>query len=162
MSPTEIQWDFFIQSLIGFLTRSLIILYLIIFGSYILWTRQPDYFDGEKYPATIQMVQDSASGKNIPMALYSIGIHQYRVAAQYPLITYQPGQKVTVIFELAHPSKAKVYRFWGYWILWEELIGSIVALIALFQVAVSITNNPSAGSLKEQLAYQPEKKTKYD
>lgn len=108
------------------------------------------------------MVQDSASGKSIPMAFYSIGIHQYRIDVHYPLIAYQPGQKVTVIFESAHPSKAKVYRFWGYWILWEELIGSIVALFALFQIAVSITSNPSAGSLKEQLAYQPEKKTKYD
>lgn len=96
------------------------------------------------------------------MAFYSIGIHQYRIAANYPLLSYEPSEKVTVIFESAHPSKAKVYRFWGYWILWEELLGSIIALIALFQVAVSITNNPSAGSLKEQLAYQPEKKTKYD
>ncbi|WP_026763506.1 hypothetical protein [Sediminibacterium salmoneum] len=108
------------------------------------------------------MVQDSTSGKSIPRAFYSIGIHEYNIDVQYPLITYLPGQKVTVVFETAHPSKAKVYRFWGYWILWEELIGSVVALIALFQVAVSITNNPSAGSLKEQLAYEPEKKTKYD
>lgn len=135
---------------------------MIIFGCYILWTRQPDYFDGEKYPATIQLVKDTANGNTLPMAFYSIGIHQYRIAANYPLLSYEPNQKVTVIFESAHPSKAKVYRFWGYWILWEELLGSIIALIALFQVAVSITNNPSAGSLKEQLAYQPEKKTKYD
>lgn len=108
------------------------------------------------------MIPDSTNGKDRPVAYYSIGIHQYHIPVHYPLVAYHPGQQVTVIFESAHPSKAKVYRFWGYWLLWEELIGSIVALIALFQVAVSITSNPSAGSLKEQLAYQSEKKTKYD
>lgn len=144
------------------MTKSLIILYLIIFGCYIVWTRQPDYFDGEKYPATIQLIQNSATGKTIPMAFYSVGIHQYSIPAYYPLLTYRSNEKVTVIFESAHPSKAKVYRFWGYWILWEELMGSIIALFLLFQVAVSITNNPSEGALKEQLAYQPQKKTKYD
>ena len=108
------------------------------------------------------MIPDSTNGENRPVAFYSIGIHQYRIPAHYPLVTYQPGEQVTVIFESAHPLKAKVYRFWGYWLLWEELIGSIVALIVLFQIAVSITNNPSDASMKEQLAYQPEKKTKYD
>jgi hypothetical protein len=144
------------------LNRSLIILYLIIFGSYILWTRQPDYFDGEKYPATIQMVKDSATNQIIPKAFYSIGINAYSINVAYPLLSYQAGEKVTVIFESEHPSKASVYRFWGYWLHWEELIGSIIAAIVLFQIAVSITNNPTDAALKEQLDYTPEKKTKYD
>ena len=144
------------------MNRSLIILYLIIFGSYILWTRQPDYFDGEKYPATIQMVKDSATNQLIPKAFYSIGITAYSINVAYPFLSYQAGEKVTVIFESEHPSKASVYRFWGYWLHWEELIGSIIAAIVLFQIAVSITNNPTDAALKEQLDYTPEKKTKYD
>ncbi len=144
------------------MNRSLIILYLIVFGSYILWTRQPDYFDGEKYPATIQMVKDSATNQIVPKAYYSIGVNQYSIKVSYPLLSYQANEKVTVIFESEHPSKASVYRFWGYWLHWEELIGSIIAAIVLFQIAVSITNNPTDAALKEQLDYSPEKKTKYD
>lgn len=135
---------------------------MIIFGSYILWTRQPDYFDGEMYPATIKMVKDSVAKTIKPKAFYSIGVQQYAIDVAYPLVSYQPNEKVTVIFETEHPSKAAVYRFWGYWLHWEELLGSIVAAFLLFQVAVSITNNPTAEALKEQLDYTPEKKTKYD
>jgi len=127
-----------------------------------LWTRQPDYFDGEKYPATIQLVKDSISNKMIPKAFYSIGVDQYSIEVAYPFLTYVENEKVTVIFESEHPSKASVYRFWGYWLHWEELVGSIIAAIVLFQIAVSITNNPTEAAMKEQMDYTPEKKTKYD
>lgn len=137
------------------------ILYLIIFGCYILWSRQPDYFDGEMYPATIQMQMDSISKKVVPKAIYSIGVNQYSVNASYPLINYKTNERVEVIVEHEHPSRAVVYRFWGYWITWGELLTSIVIAVLLFQVAVSITKNPTPDSLLEQLSYQPEKKTKY-
>ena len=108
------------------------------------------------------MVKDSASNKIVPNAFYSIGVNQYAIPVAYPLINYQANDKVTVIFETEHPEKASVYRFWGYWLHWEELIGSIIAAIVLFQIAVSITNNPTVDALKEQMDYAPEKKTKYD
>jgi hypothetical protein len=57
---------------------------------------------------------------------------------------------------------AKVYNFWGYWITWGELLTSIGLFIALFQVAVAVTKNPTAESLKEQLEYKEEKKKRYD
>lgn len=98
----------------------------------------------------------------IPKAFYSIGVDQYSIEVAYPFLTYLENEKVTVIFESEHPSKASVYRFWGYWLHWEELIGSIIAAIVLFQIAVSITNNPTESAVKEQLDYTPEKKTKYD
>ena len=137
------------------------ILYLIIFGCYILWSRQPDYFDGEMYPATIQMQMDSISKKVVPKAIYSIGVNQYSVNASYPLINYKTNERVEVIVEHEHPNRAVVYRFWGYWITWGELVTSIIMAVLLFQVAVSITKNPTPEALKEQLSYQPEKKTKY-
>ena len=108
------------------------------------------------------MVKDSATNQIVPKAYYSIGVNQYSIRVSYPLLSYQANEKVTVIFESEHPSKASVYRFWGYWLHWEELIGSIIAAIVLFQIAVSITNNPTDAALKEQLDYTPEKKTKYD
>ncbi len=143
------------------MTKGLILLYFVIFGCYILWSRQPDYFDGEKYPATIKMEMDSIVKKVIPKAVYLIGGNAYSVSAVYPLVNYDLYEKVEVIVEREHPNRAVVYRFWGYWITWGELLTSIVMAILLFQVAVSITKNPTPEALMEQLSYKPEKKTKY-
>ncbi|MBH2004648.1 MAG: hypothetical protein I8H66_08155 [Sphingobacteriia bacterium] len=143
------------------MNKGLLILYLIIFGCYQVWSRQPDYFDGEKYPATIQMVMDSATGKMMPIAFYSIGTKPYSTKAAYVLQQYKPGEKVTIIVEHEHPERAAVYRFWGYWITWEELLASVVIAVLLFQVAVSITSNPTPEAVREQMDYKPEKKTKY-
>lgn len=104
---------------------------------------------------------DSVSNKFVPKAVYSIGLNQYRVNASYPLINYYANERVEVIVEHEHPSRAVVYRFWGYWITWGELLTSIVMAILLFQVAASITKNPTPEALLEQMSYHPEKKTKY-
>jgi len=59
------------------------------------------------------------------------------------------------------PEKGAVYTFWGYWITWGELIMSVVLCFVLFQIAVSVTNNPSPESLIEQMEFKEEKKKKY-
>ncbi len=143
------------------MNKALLTLYLIIFGSYIIVTRQPDYFDGEKYPATIRIRKDAGSNNNIAKAFYSIGANKYEITADYIFYHYREGEKIEIIVELEHPEKAAVYRYWGYWITWEELLSSIIIAFILFQVAVSITNNPTKEALAEQLAYKEEKKTKY-
>jgi hypothetical protein len=126
-----------------------------------LFTRVPDYFDGEKYPATISLVKDSL-GNIIPFAKYNYEGKYYTIDARYFPYQYLNGEKLTVILEKEHPQKAAIYRFGGYWLSWGELIGSIIAAILLFQVAVSITKNPTPEALLEQLSYKEEKKTKYD
>ena len=107
------------------------------------------------------MQLDSKTKKIIPKAFYSIGGKEFSVSALYPLVNYNPNEKVEVILEHEHPNRAVVYRFWGYWITWGELLTSIVMAVLLFQVAVSINKNPTPDALLEQLSYQPEKKTKY-
>lgn len=143
------------------MNKSLIILYLLIFVTYIVWTRQPDYFDGEIYPGMIRLDKNS-SGQIIPKADYSVGLNKYTINAGYPLSHYTDGEQINIILEHEHPDKGVVYRFWGYWITWEELLASIIIAILLFQIAVSITNNPSDESLQEQLTFKVEIKTKYD
>jgi len=54
-----------------------------------------------------------------------------------------------------------VYAAWGYWIRWQELLGSIVALLVLFRVAVAITSNPTPEAVIEQMEYKEEKKKRY-
>jgi len=144
------------------LLRSVFILYLICFGCYILFTRQPDYFDGEKAPATIQNVYDTATKKTIPVAVYQAGGTWYQTDAHYFLRPIKIGQKVTVIYETATPETAAVYTFWGYWIGWGELLFSVIGYVLLLQVAYSVTTNPNAQSFQEQLSYKPENKRKYN
>ncbi|NCT95449.1 MAG: hypothetical protein GXC72_13560 [Chitinophagaceae bacterium] len=141
--------------------KGIFTLYLVCFGCYLLFTRQPDYFDGEKAPAAIQMRWDSASGKTLPKAVFQTRGKQYAIDASYPLLHPQAGDSVTVIYEVANPEKAAVYRFWGYWLGWGELIMSVILCAALFQVAVSVTSNPAPEAVIEQLEYKEEKKTRY-
>jgi len=84
------------------------------------------------------------------------------VDARYVLRDLYEGKRLFVIYEESQPEKAAVYSWWGYWITAGELFGSMVLFIALFQVAVALTKNPTAESLIEQLDYNPEKKRKYD
>ena len=138
------------------------ILYFVIFSLYVWFSRRPDYFDGEFAPATIHLIHDNASQKQIAKANFTVGTASYQVDADYLLHSYQQGERVEVIYELSNPQKAVVYAFWGYWVTLGELITSIIMWFLLFQVAVGITNNPTPEALLEQLEYIPEKKTKYD
>jgi len=72
------------------------------------------------------------------------------------------GKQVQVIYETPDPAKAAVYSFWGYWITWSELIGSIALLIVTMEAAKAITKNPTAEAVIEQMEYKPEKKRRYD
>jgi len=136
-------------------------LYLVCFGCYLVFTRQPDYFDGEKVPATIHWMRDSASRMLIPKAVYSDGYKTFSIDARYVLREWKEGDRLTVIYEVGKPVHAAVYRFWGYGITWGELLASIVLCVVLFQVAVAITSNPTPESLVEQLEFKEEKKSRY-
>jgi hypothetical protein len=130
------------------------ILYLILFGSYILFTRQPDFFDGEITTGTV--------ANNGEQVNFFDGNKAYTIEGNYIFTSLQKNNTVKVIYETRHPQKAVPYRIWGYWLLWQEIVGSIVGWILLFQIAVGINKNPTAEALKEQLEYNPRKKTKYD
>jgi len=140
--------------------KTIIILYLVCFSCYIFFTRQPDFIDGDITTATIHYIKDS-TGNRIPKALFSIGINKYTIDAAYLFRNPQEGSRVDVIYEASMPTKAKVYSWWGYWFKAEELIGSLVLFIVLFQIAIAVTKNPTAESLIEQLDYKPEKKRRY-
>jgi len=127
-----------------------------------LFTRQPDFFDGEKAPATIQNIYDSLGKQTIPAAMYQANGKWYHADARYFLRKNTVGEKVTVIYETATPETAAVYTFWGYWIGWGELLFTVVGYIVLLQIAYAVTTNPNAQSLQDQLSYKPENKRKYN
>ena len=141
--------------------KSITILYFVCFASYLFLSRQPDYLDGETAPATIHWLTDSASGKSIPKAVFNDGRKEHAIDARYFLRDLKNGDKVEVIYETDHPEKAAVYTFFGYWMTWGELIATVLIYIALFQVAVSVTKNPTPEALIEQLEFKEVPKRKY-
>ena len=142
--------------------KSITILYLVCFGCYIFLTRQPDYLDGEKSPAIIQWLPDSTSAIKIPKAVFSETGKEYAVDARYFLREWKPGERTEVIYETEHPEKAAVYAFWGYWMSWGEVLATVLMYLALFQIALSLTKNPTPEALLEQLEFKPEKKKRYE
>ena len=113
-------------------------------------------------PATILMGKDSITGKSIHLAEFNNGYQNFRVKADYYLRSWKVGEKTEVIYETARPEKGAVYLFWGYWIGLGELIASFLFLIGTYQVAVSITKNPTPEALIEQLDYKEPNKPRYD
>lgn len=142
--------------------KGIVILYLVCFSLYIVYSREPDFVDGEKTTAFIHWQQDSIVQEKIPKAVFTVDRKEYSVDARYVFRSLPEGKQVEVIYNPAKPKQAAVYSWWGYMVTWGELIGSIVLLVALFQVAVAVTKNPTPESLIEQLEYKEVKKTKYD
>lgn len=113
-------------------------------------------------PAKILFVKDRMSAKQIPVAEFSNGYKNFQVKADYYLRSWKSGEKTEVIYESEHPEKGTIYAFWGYWIGLGELIASIVFIVLSYQVAVSITKNPTPEALLEQLEYKEPNKPRYD
>ncbi|MFN4974644.1 MAG: DUF3592 domain-containing protein [Bacteroidota bacterium] len=142
------------------MTRILIILFLVCYGCYLITTRQPDFFDGERVPAKI-VFEKVENGREQPFAYYHTGYEEHRVNALYLLRNYQPGEKVEVIYEAAAPKQGTVYHWWGYWLRWQELLPGLIIFLVLFQVARALTNNPTPEAVLEQMEYKEEPKRKY-
>lgn len=141
--------------------KTVIILYFFVYSTYILFTREPDFFNGETIPASIRFMRDSASAAIVPRAVFILNRKEYAVDADYLFRSYEGNEKVTVIYELSNPAKGAVYSWWGYWIRWKELLSSIVLIFVLFQVAVGITKNPTPEALIEELESKPPRKRRY-
>jgi len=145
------------------LYKALIPFYIVCFALYICFTRQPDYLDGEFTNGTVQFAEDSVSKQPIAKASFGVDTIYYLINAAYPLRDLTEGEKVTIIYEAANPQQAAVYRWWGYWIKWDELLVSILIPVIFLFVANAITGNPTPESLIEQMeAERPPKRRKYD
>ena len=141
--------------------KTITVIFFALYGCFVVFARQPDYFDGEVTTATIHYAKDSSTQASIPFANFSIGTTKYSVRAAYPLRQLEEGEALQIIYEASNPKQAVVYSIWGYWILWDELSVSLVIYLVLFYAAVSITDNPTPESLIEQLEFREEKKRKY-
>lgn len=137
--------------------RFYLFIYLTIFGTYVLFTRQPDYFDGE-YTNAIPVKK----ANNQFVLQFEVDKVPYEVAYETLFNKQPPRGKVKLIYEKANPQLAKPYKIWGYWIEWGELIFLLAGYLVLIQITNSINSNLSETAKAEQAAYLPTKKTKYD
>ena len=144
--------------------KNVAILFLVVYPLYVVYSRQPDYFDGEMNRAIIHHVYDSVQKKDKEIAVYTIAHQPYSINASYPFTSLAEGEKVKIIYEVAAPENASIYRIWGYWIRWKELLSFIVLFAALYFVAVSITSHPTPEALIEEIEGDEPKprRRKYD
>jgi hypothetical protein len=132
------------------MNKTVVIVYLIIFGLYILFTRKPDFFDSDITKATIHFAKDSA-GETAPFAFYAVDSQTLKTDARYLFRSFSDGESCKVIYSTEQPQIGAVYSLWGYWLTWQEVIASIVLVIVLYQIAKAITRNPTPEGLLSEL-----------
>ncbi len=139
--------------------KAIIPLYIICLVSYIFFTRQPDYQDGEFTTGSIHCVTDS-NKKLLPKAIFTTYDSKDTIDAYYPLRRLKEGSRVRIIYDTTNPSKAAVYSWWGYWLKWDELLTSILIPFILLYAAKAITARPTAEALLEELEMRDHSKRK--
>ncbi|MDQ6812141.1 MAG: DUF3592 domain-containing protein [Bacteroidota bacterium] len=136
-------------------------MYLVIFSSYVLFTRVPDYFEGEFIKGVVSKAT-FLSKTNSPEVIidYHVGSErlQYKTDTSF-LTSYKPGQVVTIIYNPAKPAVSSIYAFIGYWINWRELLLTSAFFIILFIAARFITGINTTSNLHKVIE---KKKRKYD
>lgn len=130
--------------------KTILPFYIICFALYIFFTRQPDYLDGEFATGIIHYIKDSVQ-KPVAKVLFVIDKTTYTANAAYPLRNLKESETVPVIYDTSNPLNAAVYKWWGYWLRWNELIASILIPVVLYYAANAITSNPTPETLIEEL-----------
>jgi hypothetical protein len=149
-----------LQAKTCYLYKTLVILYFTGLFCYILFSRVPDYFEGDFIEGVVTKAGFSSNNHEPELAIdYRVGSETFHYRTNmWFLTTYKPHQTVTIIYDPSNPSEACIYSIIGYWIKWPELFISAFFFIALFIAAVFITgkNNPEPFTEEER-----RKKRKY-
>ena len=118
------------------------------FFCYVLFSRVPDYFEGEFVNGTVSTATFSVKNKRPVLTVrYKVGDEPYTYQTNAWFISrHIPGQTVTMIYNPSDPSIASVYAFVGYWITWNELFFTALVFIILFICAVIITGKNATDS----------------
>ena len=142
--------------------KAIIPFYIICVALYILFTRQPDFQDGEFTTGFIHYIKDR-SQKPEAKAIFSVDKLKDTINAAYPLRNLTEGEKINIIYETSDPSKAAVYSWWGYWLQWDELLACVLIPLILLYAAKAITAGPTPEAVVEELEMRnPVKRRKYD
>jgi len=108
---------------------------------YILFSRVPDYFEGEFIEGVVTKAGFSPATREPELMIdYRVGSETLHYTTHmWFLSTYKAGEKVSIIYDPSNPTEACIYSFIGYWIKWPEVFISAFFFVVLFIVAVFIT-----------------------
>ncbi len=135
--------------------KSVLILFIACFLSYLPFSRTPDYFDSDTTPALIEAKVDSV------FAVFKESGKTYRVQLDQKRFQSSIGTRIEIRYELSAPQHAKVNQLIGYWLEPKELLGALSILIFLLIAAYATTHRPDPASLKEQIEFKKEDTGKY-
>jgi hypothetical protein len=137
------------------LYKSAAILYFICFVCYILFSRNPDYFESEFTKGVI--VQTSNRTKQVQ---YSVGNYNYKRSIEsWGASQFKQGQHVSVIYNPSIPTEGSLYSFFSYWLKLKELLITACLFIILLFAAVFITGKEETYYYSDE---EKRKKRKYD
>ncbi len=121
--------------------KATIALYLVCFFFYVLFTRKPDYFEGQVVKGTVTQANNAnKESKLVINILYRVGPDSFLCKANLlPFGQYKIGEKLDVIYDPSQPAIASVYAFFGYWLNWDELLVTAIFFVVFFVAAVFIT-----------------------
>ncbi len=115
--------------------KSAFLVYVITLGCYILFSRSPDYFDGEMIRGTVY--QNNADQKFIQ---YRVGKEVFTKSMEgWGASQVAKSDTVMVIYNPDKPTQASHYSFFSYWFTLRELVTSFIAFAVLFAAAIFIT-----------------------
>ena len=135
--------------------KSVLILFIFCFLSYLPFSRTPDYFDSVTTPALIE----AKNGK--VQAVFKEAGKQYQVLLDPNSYQSKIGTRIEIRYELSAPQHAKINQALGYWLEPKELLDAVCILIVLLIAAYATTHRPDAASLKEQIEFKKEDTGKY-
>ncbi len=125
--------------------KTILPFYVICFLLYIFFSRQPDYLDGEFTTGNIHYIKNSAK------VFFTVDKKTFIANASYPLRKLNENEFVTIIYDTSNPAKAAVYKWWGYWLQWDEILASVIIPFILYFAATAITGNPTPEALIDEL-----------
>lgn len=115
--------------------KSLAFLYLVLMFCYVLFSRVPDYFEGEFVPGIVTKKSDGEK-----WVQYGVGKATYRTPIKgWGASQVSVGERVSVVYDPGEPEKAAHYSFFSYWFTLPELLASSIVFMVLFFAAVFIT-----------------------
>jgi len=130
--------------------KTLLPFYIICFALYIFFSRQPDYLDGEFTNGVIHYIKDS-NQKQRPEVFFTVDTTGYKANAAYVFRRLKENEEVMVIYDTLKPANAAVYKWWGYWLQWDELLASILIPLVFYFGASLITRHPTPKTLLEEM-----------
>ena len=126
-----------------------------------LFSRVPDYFEGEFITGTVLKAGFSIKDNHpVLVVVYKIGNEKFTCTTNKWFLTpHVQGQSITLIYNPSNPVIVSIYAIIGYWINWDELFFTGIVFIILFIAAVIITGKNNVSRLANE---EQNRKRKYD